>query len=253
MCLAKSSKPIRPGTRILLDNGPELAAKDMIAPGRVLITFPVPEHNLLDFLERYGSPPLPPYITARKLDRDKSRYQTVYAKTAGSVAAPTAGLHFTEELLHDLALKGIQTARILLHVGPGTFLPVREEDVRAHRMEREFYEIPDQAAESIQQALDEKRRLIAVGTTTVRALESAAMTGELKPGREETELFIKPGYSFKVIDGLVTNFHLPGSTLLMLVCAFAGIDFVMQAYKEAVREEYRFYSYGDACLILGNH
>jgi S-adenosylmethionine:tRNA ribosyltransferase-isomerase len=253
VCLTKSSKPIRPGTRILLDNGPELAAADTIAPGRVRMIFPVPEQDLLDFLERYGSPPLPPYITTRNRDRDRSRYQTVYAKTAGSVAAPTAGLHFTEDLLNALALKSIEVARIILHVGPGTFIPVRDEDVRAHRMEPEFYEIPGQAAQSIQKALDDKRRVIAVGTTTVRALESAARTGKLETGLGETDLFIKPGYCFKVIDGLVTNFHLPGSTLLMLVCAFAGIDFVMKAYEEAVREEYRFYSYGDACLIFGNH
>jgi S-adenosylmethionine:tRNA ribosyltransferase-isomerase len=239
----------------LLDNGPELTAEDTIAPGRVRIVFPVPEKSFLDFLETYGSPPLPPYISTanRNRDRDRSRYQTVYARIAGSVAAPTAGLHFTEELLHDLSLKGIETARILLHVGPGTFIPVRDEDVRAHRMEPEFYEIPDQAARTIQRARDEKRRVIAVGTTTVRALESAAAHGKLAPGRGETNLFIKPGYSFKVIDGLVTNFHLPGSTLLMLVCAFAGIDFVMKGYERAVQDGYRFYSYGDACLILDNN
>jgi S-adenosylmethionine:tRNA ribosyltransferase-isomerase len=255
VCLTRSSKPVRPGTTILLDNGPELTAGETVSPGRVRMVFPVPEDGLLGFLERYGSPPLPPYISAenRDRDRDRSRYQTVYAKTAGSVAAPTAGLHFTEGLLHDLSRKGIQIARIILHVGPGTFIPVRGQDIRLHKMEPEFYEIPEQAAESIRRAVNEKRRVIAVGTTAVRALESASAKGELTPQTGETDLFIKPGYSFKLVEGLVTNFHLPGSTLLMLACAFGGTDFVMSAYDEAVREGYRFYSYGDACLMLDNY
>jgi len=255
ICLTKSSKPIRPGTRISLDNGPELTAKETVGPGRVRMIFPVPEHSLLDFLEDYGAPPLPPYIDTANRDRarDISRYQTVYARIAGSVAAPTAGLHFTEGLLHALSLRGIEIARIILHVGPGTFVPVRNEDIRVHRMEPEFYEIPHQAAQSIRKALDEERRVIAVGTTTVRALESAATTGKLLSGPGQTELFIKPGHPFNVVQGLVTNFHLPGSTLLMLVCAFGGTDLVMRGYEVAVQEEYRFYSYGDACLMLGNH
>ncbi|MBI4963952.1 MAG: tRNA preQ1(34) S-adenosylmethionine ribosyltransferase-isomerase QueA [Desulfomonile tiedjei] len=254
-CLTRSSKPIKPETRISLDNGPELTAAETVSPGRVQMIFPVPEEGLLGFLEKYGSPPLPPYIStdSRDLDRDRSRYQTVYARIAGSVAAPTAGLHFTENLLHDLSLKGIRVVPIILHVGPGTFVPVRNEDIRLHRMEPEFYEIPDQTAEAIQKALHEDRRVIAVGTTTVRALESAAALGKLPPGKGATELFLKPGYTFKAVQGLVTNFHLPGSTLLMLVCAFGGTEFVMSAYEEAVREEYRFYSYGDACLIVGNY
>jgi len=255
VCLVRSSKPIRAGAGILLDNGPELSADAAISPGRVRIVFPVQENRFLDFLEEYGSPPLPPYIDTsnRNHDRDRSRYQTVYAKIAGSVAAPTAGLHFTDGLMSELSAKGIEIVRILLQVGPGTFTPVRNEDIRLHRMEPEFYEISTQAVESIQKALKEKRRVIAVGTTTVRALESAASAGEIRAGKGETDLFIKPGYCFKVVKGLVTNFHLPGSTLLMLVCALGGIERVMDAYGEAIRERYRFYSYGDACLIVDNY
>ncbi len=177
--------------------------------------------------------------------------RTVYAKVPGSVAAPTAGLHFTERLLEELQERGVSIVRIRLQVGPGTFTPVRVEDIRLHRMESESYEISEFAACSIAKAYKAGRRIIAVGTTTVRALESATIEeGLVRAGKGETDLFILPGHSFKVVRGMVTNFHLPGSTLLMLACALGGIDLVMNAYREAVTERYRFFSYGDACLIV---
>jgi S-adenosylmethionine:tRNA ribosyltransferase-isomerase len=252
-CLVRSSKRLRQGAVIQIVDGPEIAIEETAGPGRVRVRFPVSEDEFLAFLNHYGRPPLPPYIRAdgRATTNDRERYQTIYAKIAGSVAAPTAGLHFTQELLEELQERGVTIARILLQVGPGTFTPVREEDIRLHRMESEFYEISSEAADSIVKAHRDKRRVIAVGTTTVRALESAAAgEGIVLPGKGQTDLFIMPGYSFKVVQGLVTNFHLPGSTLLMLVCALGGIGPVMNAYKEAVKEKYRFYSYGDACLVI---
>jgi S-adenosylmethionine:tRNA ribosyltransferase-isomerase len=252
-CLVRSSKRLRKGAVIRLEAGPELTVEEAVGPGRVRVRFPVLECEFLDFLNLYGRPPLPPYIRAegRETGDDRERYQTIYAKVSGSVAAPTAGLHFTEELLGELQGKGVSIARILLQVGPGTFTPVREEDIRLHRMESEFYEISAEAADAIAEAYRQRRRVIAVGTTTVRALESAATAaGVVRPGKGQTGLFIVPGFSFKVAQGLVTNFHLPGSTLLMLVCALGGTDLVMHAYKKAVKEKYHFYSYGDACLVL---
>jgi S-adenosylmethionine:tRNA ribosyltransferase-isomerase len=252
-CLVRSSKRLRQGAAIQLEDGPEITVEETVGPGRVRLRFPVLEREFLGFLNRYGRPPLPPYIRpeGRAPEDDRERYQTVYAKVSGSVAAPTAGLHFTGELLGELQEKGISIARILLQVGPGTFTPVRQEDIRLHRMESEFYEISTEAAASIAEAYRQRRRVIAVGTTTVRALESAATAdGVVRPGKGQTSLFIMPGFSFGVVQGLVTNFHLPGSTLLMLACALGGTDLVMHAYKEAVNEKYNFYSYGDACLVL---
>ena len=201
----------------------------------------------------YGRPPLPPYIRAEEanIERDRARYQTVYARITGSVAAPTAGLHFTDDLLEGLERQGTNTARILLHVGPATFTPVRVEDIRFHRMESESYEISEETGRQICEARRAHRRIIAVGTTCVRALEAAATpTGTVRPGAGKTNLFIRPGYPFKMVGGMITNFHLPRSTLLVLVCAFAGTELIRKAYQEAVRERYRFYSYGDACLIF---
>ena len=252
-CLVRTSKRLRQGAAIQLENGNEITVEETVGPGRVRVRFPVPDAEFLSFLDHCGQPPLPPYIRreGRGEGDDLERYQTIYAKVAGSVAAPTAGLHFTEELIEELEKKGIRIARIHLQVGPGTFIPVREEDIRLHRMESEFYEISEDAADSIARACREGRRIIAVGTTTVRALESAATGGGgVRPGKGETRLFIVPGYSFKVVRGLVTNFHLPGSTLLMLVSAFGGTDRVKNAYRAAVREKYHFYSYGDACLVV---
>jgi len=251
--MVKSSKPLRRGIVIRLENGPELTIEEIVAPGRVAISFPVANAEFLSFLDECGRPPLPPYIknSRRDMDRDRSRYQTVYAAVPGSVAAPTAGLHFSEAVLGQFSARGIEIARVVLHVGPGTFLPVRHEDIRLHAVESETYEISEEAARKINAALKDARRIIAVGTTTVRALESSAMaTGIVEAGRRSTDLFIVPGHRFRVIQGLVTNFHLPGSTLLMLVCAFGGTDKILAAYRNAVENSFRFYSYGDVCLII---
>jgi S-adenosylmethionine:tRNA ribosyltransferase-isomerase len=239
----------------------------------------VPEHNLLeaevisrgtfgertirfapvtDFfgrIERIGHVPLPPYIDRVDLSEDRERYQTVYAQTRGSVAAPTAGLHFTPEILGEIRNRGIEIAEITLHVGLGTFQPVRVERVEDHQLHRESYEMSGQAAEAINRAKDRRQRVVAVGTTSVRTLEYAASVAASKGergvavGRGEAEMFIYPGYQFRIVDALLTNFHLPQSTLLMLVCALAGKDFVMRAYRRAVEAGYRFYSYGDCMLV----
>jgi S-adenosylmethionine:tRNA ribosyltransferase-isomerase len=202
--------------------------------------------DLTDLMHRAGEVPLPPYI--RRAPADPERYQTVYARADGAVAAPTAGLHFTPTLLDRLRGRGVRVVTITLHVGPGTFKPVTVDDITTHRMEREFYAVAREAADAINARTG---RLIAVGTTTVRTLETAAGGDRrVQPGSGETALFLYPGAVFRVTDGLVTNFHLPRSTLLMLVSAFAGRDLIMRAYAEAIRERYRFYSFGDAMLIL---
>ena len=199
-------------------------------------------------LDRLGEMPLPPYIT-HKL-QDQNRYQTVYARYDGSAAAPTAGLHFTEELLHSLERKGVKLAYVTLHVGLGTFRPVKTKNILEHHMHSEYYQITAQAAEAINQAKKNGNRVICVGTTSCRTLESAAdENGMLKESCGNTDIFIYPGYQFKVLDGLITNFHLPESTLVMLVSALAGREHVLGAYREAIEERYRFFSFGDAMLI----
>lgn len=199
-------------------------------------------------LTQLGELPTPPYIHTHLAD--PARYQTIYAAPEGSIAAPTAGLHFTERVLAALAARGIAVERLTLHVGLGTFLPVRTEAVHAHQMHAEWYTLTSEAAARLNAARRAGRRIIAIGTTTCRALESAVQNGELHPGSAETALFITPGYHFQVVDGLLTNFHLPRSTLLMLVSAFAGREHVLAAYAAAVRQGYRFYSFGDAMLVL---
>ena len=202
-----------------------------------------------DIVSRVGEMPLPPYITEKL--KDGSRYQTVYAKHDGSAAAPTAGLHFTRELLDKIEKKGVETADILLHVGLGTFRPVKAEEISAHHMHSEYYEIDEIAAEKINRAKAERRRVIAVGTTSVRTLESAAdEKGFVKPVKANTEIFIYPPYKFKCVDALITNFHLPKSTLLMLVSAFSSREKILELYNTAVREKYRFFSFGDAMFIM---
>ena len=202
-----------------------------------------------DIVSRVGEMPLPPYITEKL--KDGSRYQTVYAKHDGSAAAPTAGLHFTRELLDKIEKKGVETADILLHVGLGTFRPVKAEEISAHHMHSEYYEIDEIAAEKINRAKSEGRRVIAVGTTSVRTLESAAdEKGFVKPVKANTEIFIYPPYKFKCVDALITNFHLPKSTLLMLVSAFSSREKILELYNTAVREKYRFFSFGDAMFIM---
>jgi S-adenosylmethionine:tRNA ribosyltransferase-isomerase len=202
-------------------------------------------------IHKLGQLPLPPYIQRQApKEADRERYQTVFARREGSCAAPTAGLHFTQELLGELKKGGVHTAYVTLHVGPGTFLPVREDDPRQHKMHAERFEISEETAQQLAQARAEKRPIVAVGTTVVRTLESAAREdGTVKAGPGETALFIMPGYRFRVIDALITNFHLPKSTLLMLVCAFGGQEGVLRAYREAVANQYRFFSYGDAMLL----
>jgi S-adenosylmethionine:tRNA ribosyltransferase-isomerase len=221
------------------------------------------EHRLVRFsrpvddawLEVHGHVPLPPYIRRKDGAGDEERYQTVYARDYGSAAAPTAGLHFTEELLGELGRAGIESIFITLHVGPGTFLPVRSEKLEDHKMHEETYFIDDESADRIEKAKAEGRKILAVGTTSLRTLESAwegasGADGRIKRGAGRTSIFIYPGYTFKLVDALFTNFHTPGSTLLMLVSAFAGRDFILETYREAVDKGYRFFSYGDACLIL---
>jgi S-adenosylmethionine:tRNA ribosyltransferase-isomerase len=215
--------------------------------------WPEDRHGRVDVLvDALGHMPLPPYIKRPDLPADRDRYQTIFASHRGSVAAPTAGLHFTPEMLDDLAARGVERTAVTLHVGYGTFKPVRAERVEEHVVDPEPYEISDVAASAINTARQQRRRVIAVGTTTTRALEDAAIrgAGTIPAGAAFATLFIHPGFEFKVIDGLMTNFHLPRSSLLMLVAAFAGRDRVLAAYASAVRERYRFYSYGDAMLIL---
>jgi len=209
-----------------------------------------PVRDFLDHVERLGHVPLPPYIGRADRPDDRERYQTVYARERGSVAAPTAGLHFTPEILRRIRERGIELTEITLHVGLGTFQPVRAEQVEDHKMHGERFSISEDAAACINRALEAGRRVVAVGTTTVRTLELAAReTGRVQPGSGEADLFIYPGFRFRIVGALLTNFHLPKSTLLMLVSAFAGRELVLKAYKHAVRERYRFYSYGDCMLI----
>jgi S-adenosylmethionine:tRNA ribosyltransferase-isomerase len=205
--------------------------------------------SILQVLERVGHIPLPPYMTRADEDMDAERYQTVFAQTAGAVAAPTAGLHFDEALLQSLRNKGVQSAFVTLHVGSGTFQPVRVDNIDEHIMHTEYFAVSPETAAAVQAAKGRGGRVIAVGTTAVRALESAAKTGQLAAGCGDTGIFITPGYTFKVVDALLTNFHLPESTLLMLVCAFAGYTPVMDAYQHAISQSYRFFSYGDAMFL----
>ena len=221
---------------------------DTAEEGNRLIRFEY-EGIFEEILDRLGEMPLPPYITHKLADRD--RYQTVYAKYEGSAAAPTAGLHFTEELLERIREKGVEVVFVTLHVGLGTFRPVKEDDVTKHHMHSEFYQVSVEAAEKINRIKASGGRIVCVGTTACRTLESAAEeSGKVRPGEGETQIFIYPGYRFKVLDALITNFHLPESTLVMLVSALAGRENVLNAYEEAIREKYRFFSFGDAMFIF---
>ncbi|MFW5729098.1 MAG: tRNA preQ1(34) S-adenosylmethionine ribosyltransferase-isomerase QueA [Spirochaetota bacterium] len=202
-----------------------------------------------DYLDRHGAVPLPPYVRRTPEDEDRTRYQTVYAEEPGSAAAPTAGLHFTDEMLNELARRGFELRFLTLHVGLGTFAPVRSEEVEDHEMHREHFTISRETAEAVNRARREDRCVVSVGTTTTRALESAWHAGSVRPGAASTNLFIYPGYRFRVVDRLFTNFHTPGSSLVMMVSALAGRERLLNAYHEAIRERYRFFSYGDAMLI----
>jgi S-adenosylmethionine:tRNA ribosyltransferase-isomerase len=251
-CIFKSSGRLKKGTVIILTGGIELIVTNFVAPGRATIRFPVRNSEFLNFLSKYGSTPLPPYIrqTGSEELTHSQRYQTIYSKIPGSIAAPTAGLHFSPETFETFASEGIETIKITLHIGPGTFIPIRSNDIRLHSMEPEYYSIPETAAEFLREAKRSRRRIIAVGSTSVRTLEASYTESGFRQISGYTDLFIIPGYRFNVVEGMITNFHLPESTLLALVCAFAGSDSIMRAYQEAVRENYRFYSYGDACLII---
>ena len=211
------------------------------------------DNNVYGLLEQYGQLPLPPYITHTPDAGDEQRYQTVFAREAGAVAAPTAGLHFDEAMLHALRENGVRIVYVTLHVGAGTFQPVRVDHIHEHTMHSERYDIPQATVDAIAQAHGAGGRVIAAGTTSLRALESAAAVGELVAGESETNIFIVPGFHFRVVDVLLTNFHLPRSTLLMLVCAFGGMEQMLAAYRHAVEKEYRFFSYGDAMLIERQH
>ncbi|MGH8768015.1 MAG: tRNA preQ1(34) S-adenosylmethionine ribosyltransferase-isomerase QueA [Burkholderiales bacterium] len=245
LTMLRTSHTLRPGQRIQFGN---LAHATMIERqgNFFLLEF---SNDVAGVLECLGEVPLPPYIERRVENDDEARYQTVYARVPGAVAAPTAGLHFDEELLRRLGEAGVRFAYITLHVGAGTFQPVRVDDIEQHVMHGERYEIPAETAQAVAETRAGGGRITAVGTTSLRALESAAQSGKLMSGGGETRLFIRPGYGFKVADRLLTNFHLSRSTLLMLACAFAGTELVRRAYRHAVDSRYRFFSYGDAMLI----
>jgi len=243
----RASKSPKPGTMMRLAD-----AFDVEVIGRegdfFHLRFPA-DRSVVEYAEAHGALPLPPYIDRAAAEADESRYQTVFAQHPGSVAAPTAGLHFDDALLARLHAMGVRTARVTLHVGAGTYQPVRVQNLAEHKMHRERYLIPPETVEAIAATRARGGRVVAVGTTSLRALESAAADGVLKAGAAETELFITPGYRFNVVDALLTNFHLPKSTLLMLVSAFAGMDAIRAAYRHAVAQEYRFFSYGDAMFL----
>ncbi len=246
LAMLRASRTPRAGQRITIDGGTDLLVLSR-HDDLFLIAFP---EDVLATLDRLGHVPLPPYIARQAEAADESRYQTVYARQPGAVAAPTAGLHFDEAMFGSLKRIGAETAYVTLHVGAGTFQPVRESDVGRHVMHAEWYSVPETTAQAIRRTRRQGGRICAVGTTSLRALESAASgDGEVFPGSGDTRLFIRPGYQFRVVERLLTNFHLPRSTLLMLVAAFAGLENIMRAYRHAVEMQYRFFSYGDAMLL----
>jgi S-adenosylmethionine:tRNA ribosyltransferase-isomerase len=245
LAFIRASHAPQPGSRIRLADGETvevLARQDDLTHLRF-------SRPVLDVLDQLGRLPLPPYIEHVPTADDEARYQTVYADEPGAVAAPTAGLHFDDAMLDTLKKKGIRTARVTLHVGAGTFQPVRVDNVADHRMHSERYTIPQPTVDAIRDARARGGRVVAVGTTSLRALEAAAQSGPLHAGSDETDIFITPGYRFRVVDALITNFHLPRSTLLMLVSAFAGRDAIRAAYSHAIKARYRFFSYGDAMFL----
>lgn len=243
----RASKSPKPGSSLLLADA--ITVEVLGRQGELFELQFAPEKTAADWLTEYGHMPLPPYIERSDNTEDAERYQTVYAKHAGAVAAPTAGLHFDEALLERIKQLGVEMAFVTLHVGAGTFQPVRVEHLSEHRMHHEWLTVPAVTCEAVARAKQRGGRVIAVGTTSVRALETASQSGELQPYQGETNIFIYPSYQFRVIDALLTNFHLPESTLIMLVAAFAGYENTMAAYRTAVEQQYRFFSYGDAMFI----
>ncbi len=248
-CLAqlRVSKSPHSGSLIMLEDGSRL---EVIGREGSFFHLRFLDGSLADLFQRLGHMPLPPYITREDTAADRERYQTVYARNPGAVAAPTAGLHFDRDLLEIIHRKGVAMTYLTLHVGAGTFQPVRSRNIEDHRMHAEYLEVSESVCTAIEQAKNKGGRIIAVGTTAVRSLETAAADGQLRPFSGDSRIFIYPAYKFNVIDGLITNFHLPESTLLMLVSALAGMEETRAAYRHAVREQYRFFSYGDAMLVL---
>ena len=248
--LVKPARKVRTGNTIMIGDCITCEVIDNTTSGGRVVRFHY-EGDFADLVEKFGQPPLPPYIRREPKPEDRDRYQTIFARVSGAVAAPTAGLHFSEELIDKVKGKGIEVVPIILHVGLGTFRPVQVEDLSRHRMDSEYYEVNQNAVDKINGAIEKGKRVIAVGTSVTRTLETVAnFNGGIKVARGWTDKFIYPPYHFKVVDRLVTNFHLPGSTLLMLVSAFADQELIMKAYRHAIREKYRFYSYGDAMLIV---
>ena len=247
--LAKPGRKLEPGSKIAIARGFVADVRWKDADGTILVDFGLPSERVTRLADRHGEVPLPPYITRKP--RTPAEYQTAYAKRVGSVAAPTAGFHLTKGLIAKLKRKGVIFLEVTLHVGLGTFLPIRAEELEGHKMHAEHVEIPERTVKEILKAKLEKRRVIAVGTTTMRALEGAVERcgGKICAWHGDVDLFIAPGFRFRVVDAMLTNFHLPKSTLLVLVSAFAGEDKIRRAYREAVKKKYRFYSYGDAMLI----
>lgn len=246
----RSSRSPKPGSQIYLEDGTPI---DVVKRNKTLFHLKFPEgKTALQVLEAIGHMPLPPYIDREDVAEDRERYQTVYGKKQGAVAAPTAGLHFDDDLLVRLEEKGVQKGFVTLHVGAGTFQPVRVDNIYEHHMHSEVMELSEEICEQVKATKAAGKRVIAVGTTSVRCLETSASTGEIQPYQGETNIFIYPSYEYKVVDCLITNFHLPESTLLMLVSAFAGYQNTMMAYREAVEQKYRFFSYGDAMFINRN-
>jgi len=245
LALAQSSKPLRAGS-VVDAHGARISIVEARGEGEFVVRLPAEGEELWSYLDEAGEMPLPPYIERPSGDLDRERYQTIFARERGAVAAPTAGLHFTPQLVRELRDRGISVEHVTLHVGPGTFLPVRARRTEDHRMHRERYHVPERTTAAVNEA---KGRVIAVGTTALRTLEAAHDGSGVRAGPGSTDLFIAPGYRFRAVQGLFTNFHLPRSTLLLLVAAFAGTDRLRAAYREAVEREYRFFSYGDAMLI----
>ena len=247
--LVSPNRRTHKGDKIIIDKNIYVEVMEKCTNGEDIIRFVANHLSMDEILNRFGNIPLPPYIKGKITSPDE--YQTVFARKNGAVAAPTAGLHFTDKLLKQIRNKGVKIAYITLHVGLGTFKPVKEESIEKHKMHKEKFFIPEETAHIVNQAKASGKKIFACGTTSVRALETAAtFNGILKPMQGETILFIKPGYPFKIVDSVITNFHFPRTTLLMLVSAFAGRDFILKAYNIAVKEHYRFYSFGDAMLIL---
>jgi len=248
-CLAHPGGKLKVGRKVFFGEDTSVEILDVLGGGLRRIRFDGPL-GPAELMEKYGAVPLPPYIDRTPDDADIDRYQTVYAKEDGSVAAPTAGLHFTPEILASLEARGVEIVEVLLHVGPGTFKPVREENPSLHTMHSEWYSVSQEAAERVNRAKTEGRRVWAVGTTSARVLETVGSAGMLREASGWTDLFLLPPYEFKIVDAMITNFHLPKSTLLMLVSALGGHEYIMNAYREAVARGYRLYSYGDAMAIV---